>query len=175
MAANLLQLAMTIPVMLTRHHMVHDGWTDGRMVREFLALYEAYANGLPVAHFPELPLQYSDFAIWQRECFQGTTLEAQLAYWKKQLSGKLPVLELPTDRPRPPIQTFRGETQTIMLPAQLAHDLYELSRHNHCTLFMTTLAAFSTLLHRYCNQDDILIGSPIAGRNMPKEQLIGFL
>ena len=172
---NLLQLADDDHLlMLTEHHLVHDGWTEGRLVREFLAIYEAFANDLP-SPLPELSIQYSDFAIWQRECLQGKAFDTQIAYWKKQLSGKLPVLEMPADRPRPPVQTFRGETQTRMLPASLAQDLYELSRRNHCTLFMTTLAAFSTLLHRYSNQDDILIGSPIAGRNRSElEQLIGF-
>ncbi len=161
-------------LMLTEHHMVHDGWTEGMLVREFLALYSAFSAGAD-SPLPELPIQYSDFGIWQRECLQGPALEAQLAYWKKQLSGTLPVLELPTDRPRPPVQTFRGETQTVMLPASLAQDLYQLSRRNHCTLFMTTLTAFSILLHRYSRQDDILIGSPIAGRNRAElENLIGF-
>jgi amino acid adenylation domain-containing protein len=161
-------------LMLTEHHMVHDGWTEGTLVREFLALYSSFSEGAP-SPLPELPIQYSDFGIWQRECLQGPALEAQLAYWKKQLSGTLPVLELPTDRPRLPVQTFRGETQTVMLPAPLAQHLYELSRRNHCTLFMTTLAAFSTLLHRYSGQDDILVGSPIAGRNRAElENLIGF-
>ena len=172
---NLLQVADDDHLlMLTEHHLVHDGWTEGRLVREFLTIYEAYANDAP-SPLPELSIQYSDFAIWQRECLQGKAFDTQIAYWKKQLSGKLPVLELPTDRPRPPVQTFRGETQTKMLPASLAQDLYELSRRNHATLFMTVLAAFSTLLHRYSNQDDILIGSPIAGRNRAElEQLIGF-
>ncbi len=172
---NLLQLADDDHLlMLTEHHLVHDGWTEGRLVREFLAIYEAFTNGAP-SPLPELSIQYSDFAIWQRECLQGKAFDTQIAYWKKQLSGKLPVLELPADRPRPAVQTFRGETQMVMLPASLAQDLYELSRRNHATLFMTTLAAFSTLLHRYSNQDDILIGSPIAGRNRAElEQLIGF-
>lgn len=161
-------------LMLTEHHMVHDGWTEGMLVREFLALYAAFSTGA-ASPLPELPIQYSDFGIWQRECLQGPALEAQLAYWKKQLSGTLPVLELPTDRPRLPVQTFRGETQTVILPASLSEDLYELSRRNHCTLFMTTLAAFSTLLYRYSGQEDILIGSPIAGRNRAElENLIGF-
>lgn len=161
-------------LMLTEHHMVHDGWTEGMLVREFLALYSAFSAGA-ASPLPELAIQYSDFGVWQRECLQGPALEAQLGYWKKQLSGTLPVLELPTDRPRLPAQTFRGETQTVMLPASLAEDLYELSRRNHCTLFMTTLAAFSTLLHRYSRQEDILIGSPIAGRNRAElENLIGF-
>jgi amino acid adenylation domain-containing protein len=161
-------------LMLTEHHMVHDGWTEGRLVSEFLALYSAFSAGQP-SPLPELPVQYADFATWQRQCLQGELLDSQLAYWKKQLSGALPVLELPTDRTRPPVETFRGAHQSLTLSEDLKRKLYELSRRHGCTLFMTVFAAFNVLLYRYSGQEDIIVGSPIAGRNRAElEPLIGF-
>ncbi|MCA1614249.1 MAG: condensation domain-containing protein, partial [Acidobacteria bacterium] len=172
---NLLRLgAEEHLLMLTEHHMVHDGWTEGILVGEFLALYSAFAEGRP-SPLAELPVQYSDFAAWQRQCMRGDALESQLAYWKQKLSGALPVLELPTDRPRPAVETFRGATSSVAIPAELLARLNELGRRNGSTLFMMLFAAFNILLHRYTGQDDILVGSPIAGRNRAElEPLIGF-
>jgi amino acid adenylation domain-containing protein len=161
-------------LMLTEHHLVHDGWTEGRLVYEFLTIYSAFAAGEP-SPLAELPIQYADFAVWQRECLQGQVLESQLGYWKKQLSGVLPVLELPTDRPRPAVESFRGATQEVMLPETLRKELADLSRRHGCTLFMTLFSAFNVLLHDYSRQEDIIVGSPIAGRNRAElESLIGF-
>ena len=172
---NLLRLgAEEHLLMLAEHHMVHDGWTEGRLVGEFLALYSAFAEGRP-SPLAELPVQYADFAAWQRQCLEGDALESQLAYWKQKLSGALPLLELPTDRPRPPVETFRGATRSVAIPAELMTRLTELGHRNGATVFMLLFAAFNVLLHRYTGQEDILIGSPIAGRNRAElEPLIGF-
>ncbi|MDQ3917398.1 MAG: amino acid adenylation domain-containing protein [Acidobacteriota bacterium] len=161
-------------LLLTVHHIVSDGWSMGVLVREVAALYEAFTEGKqsPLA---ELPLQYADYAQWQREWLQGETLEAELAYWREQLAGAPPMLELPTDRPRPPLQTYRGEKQTLLLSEGLTAALRELSRREGCTLFMTLLAAFKLLLYRHTGQEDIVVGSPIAGRTRAEiEDLIGF-
>lgn len=173
--AILLQLGEMDHVMLfTMHHIISDGWSIGVLVRELAALYEAFYAGKP-SPLPELSLQYADFAIWQREWLQGKVLEAQLNYWKQQLRGSPPILELPTDRPRPPGQTFRGSTQSLQLPKTLTDVLKALSQREEVTLFMTLLAAFATLLSRYSRQDDICIGSPIANRNRREvEPIIGF-
>ncbi len=160
-------------LMFTMHHIVSDGWSMGILIQEVAALYEAFSQGQPLT-LPELPIQYADFAVWQRQWLQGEVLEAQLAYWKKQLGGSLPVLQLPT-RPRPKVQTFRGATQSFSLSANLTEALKTLSRNEDVTLFMTLLAAFKTLLYRYSGQDDILVGSAIANRNRKEiESLIGF-
>ncbi len=156
------------------HHIVSDGWSDGILFRELEALYEAYHNGesSPLA---ELPIQYADFAVWQRKWLQGEVLERQLSYWREQLAGAPPLLELPTDRPRPPLQTYRGAGQSLLLPTTLADSLRAVSRQERVTLFMTLLAAFQTLLHRYTGQDDVVVGSAIANRNRVEiEGLIGF-
>ncbi len=161
-------------LMFCEHHMVHDGWTEWRLISEFLAIYEALATGAP-SPLPELPIQYADFAHWQRQCLAGPALDAQLDYWKVRLAAPPPALELPTDRPRPPAQSFRGDTREVMLAPALVQALNDLSRRQHCTLFMTLFAAFGTLLQRHSGQEDILIGSPIAGRNRAElEGLIGF-
>jgi amino acid adenylation domain-containing protein len=172
---NLLRLgAEDHLLMLTEHHMVHDGWTEGRLVSEFLTLYSAFAEGQP-SPLPELPVQYSDFAAWQRQCMKSDALELQLAYWKEKLSGALPLLELPTDRPRPAVETFRGATRSVAIPKELLTRLTELSHQNGSTVFMLLFAAFNILLHRYTGEEDILVGSPIAGRNRAElEPLIGF-
>src|SRR5262249_28231796 len=123
---------------------------------------------------PELPIQYADFAVWQRRWLQGETLDRQLAYWRKQLAG-VPPLELPTDRPRPEEQRFHGAYQSLKLPAELSTKLQAVSRQEGATLFMTLLAAFQTLLSRYSGQEDIAVGTPVAGRNRSElEELIGF-
>ena len=160
--------------LLTMHHIVADAWSKSVLVRELSILYEAFSKGQP-SPLPELPIQYPDFTVWQRQWLQGEVLETQLAYWRQQLSGSLPVLQLPTDRPRPKIQTFRGAKYSFSLDSELTEALKELGRQEEVTLFMTLLAVFKTLLYRYTFQEDILVGSPIANRNRTEtEQLIGF-
>src|SRR5262249_44091809 len=124
---------------------------------------------------PELQIQYKDFAIWQRQWLQGEVLQSQLSYWKQQLGGSLPILDLPTDKPRPAVLSFEGSSESITLSATLTAALREVGERHGCTLFMTLLGAFQTLLHRYTGQDDIIVGSPIANRNRAEtENLIGF-
>ncbi len=174
MRAKLLRLAeMEHVLLLTMHHIVADGWSHGVFWHELEVLYNAFVSGQP-APLPALPIQYVDFAAWQREWLQGDLLDAQVSYWKKHLAGAPPVLELPTDHPKPAIQTYRGARQSQVLPKRLVHALQALSQREGSTLFMTLLAAFTTLLHRYTGQDDILVGSPIASRNSVElEGLIG--
>jgi hypothetical protein len=126
-------------------------------------LYDSFSAGQSSPLSP-LAIQYADFAVWQRQWLQGEIFDSQLAYWKKQLAG-VSVLELPTDHPRPPIQTFRGSKQCFFVPKSLTERLKALSREEGTTLFMTLLAAFQTLLHRYTGKDEIIVGSPVAGRN----------
>lgn len=161
-------------LLLLMHHIISDGWSLQLFFRELSSLYQAYTLGQP-SPLPEPPLQYTDFAVWQRAWLQGRVLETQLAYWKKQLGGKLPVLQLPTDRPHPPIQTSHGATYTFVLPNSLTEALKTLSRQAGVTLYMTLLAAFKALLYRYTGQTDILVGSPTANRQQQDiEGLIGF-
>ncbi len=173
--ASLLQIAEHDHVLLlTMHHIVSDGWSMSVLFREIGVLYEAFVNNLP-SPLGELSIQYADFAMWQREWLQGGVLEMQLAYWKKQLAGAPAVLELPTDRPRPLLQTFNGACHSLVLSQELSAALTELSRNTDATLFMTLLAAFQTLLRRYANQEDIVLGTPIANRTRREtEELIGF-
>ncbi len=160
--------------LLTMHHIVSDGWSAGVLIREVAALYDAFSKGRP-SPLPELPIQYVDYAHWQRQWLRGEVLESQLAYWKQQLKGPPPRLELPADRPRPAVQTSRGALQWFELPWDLFEKLLALSQQENGTLFMTLLAAFQALLYRYTEQEDISIGTPIAGRNRPEiEGLIGF-
>jgi amino acid adenylation domain-containing protein len=159
--------------LLTMHHIVSDGWSTGILIREMAVLYQAFSHGA-ASPLPELPIQYADFAHWQREWLQGEVLETQLSYWKRQLLGAA-VLELPTDHPRPAMQTFRGSHQSLLLPKHVGDDLKALSRREGITLWMTLLTAFKILLHRYTDQDDIIVGTPIANRNrLEIEGLIGF-
>ena len=159
---------------VTSHHIVSDGWSIGIFVRELTTLYESFLSGRP-HRLPELAIQYGDYAVWQRNWLQGEVLEQQLTYWKEHLRGAPAVLELPKDRPRPAVQTFHGAIKSIQLDAELTQALNELSRQEGVTLFMTLLAAFQVLLWRYSSQKDIVVGSPIAGRNQEEiEQLIGF-
>ena len=145
----------------------------GVLFRELSALYQAYGSGEP-SPLPELPVQYADYAIWQRDWLQGENLDVQLSYWRKQLDG-LSTLQLPTDHLRPPVQTYRGASQSLELSAQLSQAIKGLSQREGVTLFMTLLAAFQTLLCRYCGQQDIAVGTPIAGRARQEiEGLIGF-
>ncbi|MCB8978818.1 MAG: amino acid adenylation domain-containing protein [Ardenticatenaceae bacterium] len=158
---------------LTMHHIASDGWSTGVLHRELVALYPAFCAGQP-APLPDLPLQYADFAAWQRRWLTDDVLAGHLAYWQGQLAN-LSTLELPTDHPRPPVQTVSGARQLFKLPADLTQALEALSQQESVTLFMLLLATFQTLLHRYANQEDIVIGSPIANRNRTEiEGLIGF-
>jgi amino acid adenylation domain-containing protein len=159
--------------LLTIHHIVSDGWSMTVFARELGALYTAFCLGQR-SPLPELPIQYADFAVWQRQWLQGKVLEEQLSYWKQQLDD-LPVLRLPTDRPRPPLPSFQGAYHLVTLPSRIMDALKELSQREGATLFMTLLAAFKALLHRYTGQDDIVVGSPVANRNRAEiEGLIGF-
>jgi len=173
--AKLLQLdAEDYVILLTLHHIVSDGWSTDILIREVAALYTAFCAGKP-SPLPQLTIQYADFAVWQRKWLEGEALTNQLAYWQQQLSGELPILQLPTDRPRPTVQTYAGKTLSFVLPKTLSEGLKTLSKQEGVTLFMTLLAAFKTLLSRYTSQTDILVGSPIANRNRAEiENLIGF-
>ncbi|HEY3570077.1 MAG TPA: amino acid adenylation domain-containing protein, partial [Thermoanaerobaculia bacterium] len=158
---------------LTMHHIVSDGWSMGVLIRELGDLYAAFSLGRP-SPLPELPVQYADFARWQREQLRGEALEAEIAYWRERLAGAQP-LELPTDRPRPPLQTTRGAAHPLFLPRELRDGLVAFGRREGATLFMTGLAAFAALLARLSGQDDIALGTPSANRNRAEiEGLIGF-
>ncbi|MDH3637084.1 MAG: amino acid adenylation domain-containing protein [Gammaproteobacteria bacterium] len=160
-------------LVLAMHHIISDGWSMGVLKRELSALYNAYLEG-GGSPLEELAVQYADYAVWQREWLQGKELEAQLGYWKDQLSG-LSRLELPMDRPRPAAPTYAGGQHRFSLGRSLTAGLRQLSRDSGVTLFMTLLAAFQVLLHRYSGQEDIVVGIPIAGRNRRDiEGLIGF-
>ena len=159
--------------LLTMHHIISDGWSCGVLIREIVALYEAYSLGAE-SPLPELPIQYADYAVWQREWLQGEVLQEQLAYWKEQLKDAPALLELPLDRPRPAMQTASGAALSFQLTAELSEKLKELSREEGATLFMALLAAFQLLLSRYSGQVDIVVGTPIAGRSQGEtEALIG--
>ncbi|GIV97572.1 MAG: hypothetical protein KatS3mg057_2229 [Herpetosiphonaceae bacterium] len=161
-------------VMVGMHHIVSDGWSLGVFAHEWSLLYEAFLMGRP-SPLPPLPIQYADYAAWQRRWLQGEALARQLDYWRQQLVGAPTLLELPTDRPRPPVQTYNGGYASIPLPPDLVEELELLSQGEQVTLFMTLLAAFQTLLYRYSGQEDILVGSPIANRTRAElEGLIGF-
>ncbi|MDB9527420.1 amino acid adenylation domain-containing protein [Oscillatoria sp. CS-180] len=161
-------------LVLTMHHIVSDGWSIGVLVREVSGLYEAVLAGQP-SPLPELPIQYADFAYWQRQWLQGEVLQKHLTYWQQQLRGAPQRLTLPTDYARPAVQKFRGARLAFALPQELANRLQTLSQQSDVTLFMTLLAAFGVLLQRYSGQDDLVIGTPIANRNRPEiEPLIGF-
>ncbi|WP_146201073.1 non-ribosomal peptide synthetase, partial [Tumebacillus permanentifrigoris] len=141
---------------------------------EVTALYEADVLGTDLS-LDNLQIQYADYAAWQRDWLQGDVLEGQLSYWRAQLGGELPALQLPTDRPRPPVQTYNGATESVALSKQMQEALHELSRRHGATLFMTLLGAFQTLLYRYSGQEDFAVGTPIAGRvHEETEDLIGF-
>ncbi len=172
---TLLQFAPTEAVLLlTMHHIVADGWSLGILIRELAYFYTAIVEGRSPA-LPPLPIQYSDFACWQRNELQGDISEKQLAYWRRQLQD-LPVVDLPSDRPRPAVQTYKGATCPLQLSPTLTQALEALSQQSGASLFMTLLAAFQTLLHRYTGQEDIAIGAPIANRHRSElEGLIGFL
>jgi amino acid adenylation domain-containing protein/non-ribosomal peptide synthase protein (TIGR01720 family) len=173
--ARLLVLADDAHVLLVAvHHIACDAWSSGVILRELTALYEAFAAG-HASPLAELPIQYADYAAWQRGWFAGAVEARQLSYWRGQLEGAPPALDLPTDRPRPVVLSHRGAERAFALPAALAAALRDLSRREGTTLFMTLLAGFQLLLHRHAGQDDVLVGSPIANRSHPEtEPLIGF-
>jgi amino acid adenylation domain-containing protein len=160
---------------MTEHHLVHDGWTQGVLLRDFLALYGALARGEP-SPLPPLPVQYADFACWQRQWLRDEVLGEQLRYWQQQLAGAPAALDLPADRPRPPQQSFAGRELAWVLPAALCRALRARSRRLGVTLFMTMLAAFDTLVLRMSGQDDVVQGSGVANRRLVEiEGLLGMV
>ena len=160
-------------LILTFHHLITDGWSLDIFLRELDNLYQAEITNQP-AHLPDLPVQYTDYALWQRQHDPASLYEKQLAYWQNQLRGELPILQLPTDQPRPQVQSFRGAIQLATLPPSLAQQLQTFSQKEGVTLYMTLLTAFYILLHRYTQQEDILVGTPIANRTRPEtEGLLG--
>ena len=159
---------------LVLHHIISDGWSLGVLVREVGALYTAFQEGRPPA-LPPMPVQYADFSVWQRRWLQGDALEAQLSWWREQLSGAPPYLELPTDKPRPVTLSHQGAAVPVRLPRSLSDGVTALAQAEGATPFMVLLAAFQLLLSRYAGQDDVVVGSPIAGRRYQEtEGLIGF-
>jgi hypothetical protein len=159
---------------LTMHHIVSDGWSMGVLIREVSELYSAYASGRE-PDLKELPIQYADYASWQREWLQGEVLDEQMQYWRTQLAEAPQVLELPADRERPAVQNFRGGQEKFALDEELSAALRELSRREGVTMFMLLLAAFQVLLMRYSGQEDVVVGTPVAARRHKEvEDLIGF-
>ena len=171
----LLRLAGSEHVLLmTMHHIVSDGWSMGVLVREVAALHAAFSQGLP-SPLPELAVQYADYAVWQRGWLRGATLDDQIDHWKRRLAGAPRVLELPTDRPRPAVETARGALQPVALSSALSERVRELCRREGVTPFMLLLAGWAVLLGRHAGQEDVLVGTPIAGRTRREiEDLIGF-
>jgi len=156
------------------HHIVSDGWSLGVLLRELSALYGAYREGRP-SPLPEPPLQYAAYARWQRERLRGAELERQLAYWRERLAGAPALLELPTDHPRPAVETHRGASASAELPGELAERLWAMGRAQGVTPFMVLLAAFQLLLAKYAGVEDVVVGTPVAGRmRVDVEELIGF-
>jgi amino acid adenylation domain-containing protein len=172
--AKLLRLAANEHVLVVMsHHITSDGWSKGVMFRELAAFYNAAVSKTP-AVLSALPIQYSDFAAWQEQWVKGVRLQKQAAYWKKQLEGAPALLELPTDFPRPAVQGFEGVTESCFFPGKLLADLKALSQREGATLFMTLFASFQVMLTRYSGQEDIVVGTPIAGRVRAEiEPLIG--
>ncbi|WP_326595001.1 non-ribosomal peptide synthetase [Streptomyces sp. NBC_01803] len=161
-------------LLLNMHHIVADLWSTSVLFSELVTLYGAFASG-GESPLPDLPIQYADYAVWQRRRLAGETSDTDLAYWRDTLHGAPPMLELPTDRPRPPVQSTRGGSVPFRLPAALMEDVRELSRREGVTPFMTMLAAFLVLLHRYSREEDIVVGVPVAGRSRKEiERLIGY-
>jgi len=161
-------------LLLTLHHIISDGWSMGVLVRELMVCYEAFARG-NAPTLPPLPVQYADYAVWQRGWLQGERLQTELAYWHRKLAGVPPLLELPTDHPRPAVQTAHGASFGFTLPEALTRQLRAFSQKAGATVFMTLLAALKVVLARYSRQDDISVGTPIANRNRAEiEPLIGF-
>ena len=159
-------------LLLVMHHIAFDGWSMGILTAQLQELYAAYCSGR-APNLPSSPIQYADFALWQRQYLQGEVLDSALAYWRQQMVGAPALLSLPTDRPRPAIQTFRGGSRCFTLDRDLTSALSRLSRQSGVTLFMTLLAAFDTLLYRYTGSEDIVVGAPIASRN--RRELVGLI
>ncbi|MFD2169286.1 non-ribosomal peptide synthetase [Tumebacillus lipolyticus] len=160
---------------LTIHHIVSDGWSMGVFTGEVAALYEAFLSGKD-APLPALPIQYADFAAWQREIMRGETYEKLRNYWVDQLGGELPVLQLPADRPHPTVKTMRGKMHKFRIDKGLKQQILSLGQQEEASLYMTLLASYKSLLHRYSGQEDLILGTPIANRGRPElEGLIGFL
>lgn len=160
-------------LILNLHHIVADAWSMQVFFRELAVLYDAFSKGEP-SPLPELPVQYADYTVWQHENLNGEKLAHELDYWKRQLAN-VPVLELPTDRKRPPVLSNRGAWRRFEVPPETSAALHTLARDEKATLFMVLLAAFDVLLYRYTGRDDLPVGTPIAGRNRPEiEGLIGF-
>ena len=172
---QLLRLSSQTHLLLVNmHHIITDGWSIGVFNEELTTLYAAYNQGRSPT-LPPLPIQYADFAHWQRHWLQGEVLEQQVAYWQQQLAGAPALLELPTDRPRPAQQSYRGSSVAFTLPAELTQQLRDLSYRENATLFMTLFSGFVMLLARYSGQHDICVGTPIANRQQAElEKLIGF-
>ncbi|WP_338493620.1 amino acid adenylation domain-containing protein [Pseudomonas trivialis] len=172
---SLLQLADDEHVLvMVQHHIVSDGWSMQLMVEELVHLYAAYSQG-HTPQLPELPIQYADYALWQRRWMEAGEKARQLAYWQNLLAGEQPVLELPLDRPRPAQQSHRGASLQVHLPTTLVAGLKRLAQQEGVTPFMLLLASFQTLLYRYSGQSDIRVGVPVANRNrLETERLIGF-
>ena len=165
--------ALNHVLLFTMHHIISDAWSMGVLVEEVSVLYGAFSAGQP-SPLPDLPIQYADYSVWQREWLEGGVLEEQLAYWKQQLGGS-GMLLLPTDHPRPTLQSQNGATGEFVIGASLTQRLRKLAEEQGATLFMVLLAAFQTLLYRYSGQDDIAVGTPTAGRSSDEtEKLIGF-
>ncbi|HVG43767.1 MAG TPA: amino acid adenylation domain-containing protein, partial [Longimicrobium sp.] len=161
-------------LLLSMHHLVSDGWSMGVFFREMSALYAAYREGRE-SPLPELGVQYADYAVWQREQLRGERLERHLAYWRERLAGAPELVELPTDHPRPAVQTFRGASERIELPGELLARLRALGRSEGATLYMVVLSAFQVLLSKYGGSEDIVVGTPIAGRTRDEAAgLVGF-
>jgi amino acid adenylation domain-containing protein len=161
-------------LLLNLHHIICDGWSLGVLMRELAILYAAFVHGQP-SPLAELPLQYADFTLWQRDLLQGEMLQEQLAYWRTHLAGAPTVLELPTDHPRPAVQSYRGAWHSFQLPLSLTEKLKALSQQEGVTLFMTLLAAFAILLARWSGQSQVVVGTPVAERGHRElEELIGF-
>ena len=161
-------------LVMMMHHIIGDVWSVRVVMKELAALYEAFSAHQP-SPLPELPIQYCDYATWQREWLQGEDLQSQLAYWKGKLSGMPEALDLPTDRPRPAVQSIWGAKHFLKIPQQLTDTLRSLAQEEKASLFMTLLAAWKVLLHRYTGQHDIVVGAPVANRNRSEfEGMVGF-
>jgi len=161
-------------LLLEMHHIVSDGWSMGVLVNEIGALYPAFLAGQP-SPLPELPVQYPDFAVWQRRRLSGALLEAELGWWRSRLAGMLPILELPADHPRQAVRSTRGAGRTFLMDPAALSELQALSRRHEATLFMTLLAGFFVVLQRYTGEDDLAVATPIAGRIRAElGPLIGF-
>ncbi|MDQ1355349.1 MAG: hypothetical protein QG657_5659, partial [Acidobacteriota bacterium] len=160
---------------LTEHHLVHDGWTQGVLLNEIITIFSAYLEGRN-HNLPELPIQYADYTIWERSYLQGERLKRHLDYWLEKLSGLIPVLELPVDRPRPAVISSQGALNVFRISSTLTDQLREFSRENGTTLFVTMLAAFKVLLYRYTGVNDICVGTGIANRGRKEmENMLGMV